>query len=340
MHPFVEQGFLAQTLAGKTGITLPFCLPGGAHVQVMDEGIIRFEPREPELRQLDLVISCGVHGNETAPVELVDRLITRILDGELRVRNRVLFVMGNVEALCAGERFIEEDMNRLFCRAPENDDGHERRRATMLEMHLLRFFGRSVADTVARYHYDLHTAIHGSLIEKFAIYPLQRAGRPFQAVEMARLAQAGVEAFLLQSTTSTTFSYFSTRYCDATAFTIELGSAKPFGQNGGTDLSKMEGYLAGLIEGELPQPELTGENYAAQVGSPVFRVSREVIKHSANFRLMIDGKTDNFTPLPQGMLLAEDCAGPVVVTEAGARIIFPNPDVAVGQRAGLIIVPA
>ncbi|WP_051278833.1 succinylglutamate desuccinylase [Chitinilyticum aquatile] len=340
MHPFTEHGFLAQTLAGKTAIALPFTLPGGTQVQVMDEGIIRFEPSDAGSRQLDLVVSCGVHGNETAPVELVDRLIGRILAGELKVRNRILFVLGNVAALRQGSRFVEEDMNRLFCRSTDNDDGPERRRATMLEMHLLRFFGRSVADAKPRYHYDLHTAIHGSLIEKFAIYPLPRQGRQFSVPEMARLHLAGVEAILLQSTTSTTFSFFSSRYCDATAFTVELGSARPFGQNSGVDLSKMESYLAALVSEGLPECQQTGEGYAAQVGCPVFRVSREIIKHSDAFRLLIDGKTDNFTPLPQGMLLAEDVKGPVVVTEDSARIIFPNPDVVPGQRAGLIIVPA
>ncbi|MBE9608695.1 succinylglutamate desuccinylase [Chitinilyticum piscinae] len=334
------RSFLAETLAGNTAISLPFPLPGGASGQVMDEGIIRFDPQDGAGRELDLVVSCGVHGNETAPVELVERLIARIFSGELKLRNRVMFVFGNVEALRRGTRFVEEDMNRLFCRAPENDDNTERRRATMLEMHLLRFFGRAVADQKPRYHYDLHTAIHGSLIEKFAIYPLPRQGRQFSVQEMARLHHAGVEAILLQSTTSTTFSFFSNRYCDATSFTVELGSARPFGQNDSVDLGKMEAYLTQLIGEGLPQHPLHGESYAAQVGCPVFRVSREIIKHSREFRLLIDGKTDNFTPLPQGMLLAEDGEHQTVVTEASARIIFPNPDVVPGQRAGLIIVPA
>ncbi|AOX99237.1 succinylglutamate desuccinylase [Jeongeupia sp. USM3] len=323
--------FLAETLAGRTAIALPYCQANGTHVQVLDEGVIRFEPREPEHRVFDVVISCGVHGNETAPVELVDTLISALLSGELRPRARVLFIIGNIEALRRGERFVERDMNRQFCRVPDAGDDAEARRAAMLEMQLGRFFSQG-GGAVPRLHYDLHTAIHGSLIEKFAICPLPAQGCDFDQVEIARLGLAGISAVLLQSAAAPTFTLFSSRYCGASAFTVELGRAMPFGQNRGVDLSRLDAYLRGLIEGALPEPPAGGVT--------VYRVSREVIKHSDAFRLLIDAETDNFTPLPQGMLLAEDGETRWIVDEAGALIVFPNPDVAVGQRAGLIVVPA
>ncbi|BCL75394.1 succinylglutamate desuccinylase [Jeongeupia sp. HS-3] len=325
--------FLAETLAGRTAIALPYCQANGTHVQVLDEGVIRFEPRDPASRVLDLVISCGVHGNETAPVELVDRLISALLGGELRPRARVLFVFGNIEALRRGERFVEQDMNRQFCRVPDVGDGPEARRAAMLEMQLARFFAQGGGEPVPRLHYDLHTAIHGSLIEKFAIYPLPAPGRSFDAVEIERLGLAGVSAVLLQSAAAPTFSLFSSRYCNASAFTVELGRAMPFGQNQSVDLTRLAAYLRGLIEGELPKP-VTRDAVA------VYRVSRELIKRSDAFRLLIDGETDNFTPLPQGMPIAEDGDIRWVVDEENALIVFPNPDVSIGQRAGLIVVPA
>ncbi|WP_410498751.1 succinylglutamate desuccinylase [Chitinibacter sp. S2-10] len=324
--------FLQKTLAGDTCLALPYCLPHGTHVQVLDEGVICFEPRDAACSVLDLVISCGIHGNETAPVELVEQLIERILAQQLRVKARVLFIFGNVAALRAGTRFVEEDMNRLFNRSPEVEDGIEKRRAIMLEMHVGRFFDD--ADKRPRFHYDLHTAIHGSLIEKFAIYPLPKAGNHFSPTEIARLSIAGVDTVLLQSTKSSTFSYSSHVNCDAHAFTIELGSARPFGQNQGIDLSKMDAYLSALIQGDLPQPELVPPQVK------IFRVSREIPKTSHDFKFAIDGKTDNFTPLAKGMTLAEDAGVPFVITEDDARIIFPNPDVPPGQRAGLVIVPA
>lgn len=330
----MNPSFLEQTLAGKTCIALPYCLPNGTHVQVMDEGVIRFEPRDPSDRQLDIVLSCGIHGNETAPVEMLNHIVSQILDSQLRVRARVLCVFGNVEAMRQGVRCVEQDMNRLFCRMPEVEDGLEARRAAMLEMHLMRFFSRSMQDGKPRLHYDLHTAIHGSLIEKFAIYPLPPHGRDFDPLQVSRLACAGVDAVLLQSTTSTTFSFFSSQHCGAAALTVELGRAMPFGQNEGLDLSKMQAYLEGLISGELPACDAVPE----QIG--LFRVSREIVKQSDAFVLCIDPKTDNFTPLPVGTLLAEDGDIRHVVTEEQARLIFPNPHIEIGQRAALVIVPA
>lgn len=328
-----QGSFLAQTLAGKTTLGLPFYLPHGANVQIMDEGVIRFGPRDPQSSPLHLVISCGVHGNETAPVELVERLIAALLSGELKPRARVMFVLGNVAALRAGTRFVQQDMNRLFCRIPEASDDDESRRATMLEMHLMRFFSRAIQDDKPRLHYDLHTAIHGSQIEKFAIYPRPNEGQNFQPAAVARLARGGVSAVLLQTSTAPTFSYFSSRHCGATAFTVELGRAAPFGQNAALDLSQMEAHLRALIGGEVPMDD------SAPASMQVFRVSREIIKRSEAFELFIDAKTDNFTPLIQGQPLARDGDQTWTVDEAGARIIFPNPDVAVGQRAGLVIVP-
>ncbi|MEN9659042.1 MAG: succinylglutamate desuccinylase [Pseudomonadota bacterium] len=330
----MNPSFLVQTLAGKTAIALPYCLPNGTHVQVMDEGIIRFEPKDPRDRQLDVVLSCGIHGNETAPIELLDHLVSQILNGELRVRARVLCIFGNVGAMRQGVRCIEQDMNRLFCRMPEVEDGQEARRAAMLEMQLMRFFSRSIQDGKPRLHYDLHTALHGSLIEKFAIYPLPPHGRNFEPLQVARLAVAGVDAVLMQTTPSTTFSFFSSQYCGAAAFTIELGRAMPFGQNTALDLSKIQSYLENMISGELPECEVVPAHIR------LFKVSREIIKQSDAFALSIDAYLDNFAPLPLGTLLAEEGGIQYVVDEVDARLIFPNPDVRIGQRAALVIIPA
>ena len=50
--------------------------------------------------------------------------------------------------------------------------------------------------------------------------------------------------------------------------------------------------------------------------------------------------TENFSPLAKGYLLAEDVAKTRwVIEEEGARIIFPNPKVKNGLRAGILIVP-
>jgi len=76
-------------------------------------------------------------------------------------------------------------------------------------------------------------------------------------------------------------------------------------------------------------------------GLQLFSVAREIIKHSDAFHLHLPVDIENFTELEKGYVLAEDLADSRwVIEEEGARIIFPNPKVKNGLRAGILIVPA
>jgi len=229
-----------------------------------------------------------------------------------------------------GARYIERDVNRLFNGRHAAVSGNEALRACELERLATTFFSLPQR---TRLHYDLHTAIRGSRIEQFALYPWKQ-GREHSRQELVRLQAAGMRAVLLQNKPSITFSGFTYEQLDAEAFTLELGKARPFGHNAEVDLSCLEASLRHLIEGvetdlEQPLDELA-----------LFSVSREIIKHTDAFRLHLDDDIENFTELAPGYLLAEDGREQRwVVEEQGARIIFPNPKVANGLRAGILIVP-
>ena len=49
---------------------------------------------------------------------------------------------------------------------------------------------------------------------------------------------------------------------------------------------------------------------------------------------------ENFTALPDGMLIAEDGATRHIARGGKERILFPNPRVSIGLRAGIVIAPA
>lgn len=144
-----------------------------------------------------------------------------------------------------------------------------------------------------------------------------------------------MQAVLLQSKPSITFTAFTYETLGAEAFTLELGKARPFGQNGEIKLGKLEARLRAIIEGNEPaEDEGIG-------GLQLFSVAREIIKHSDSFHLHLPADIENFSELSRGYLLAEDLAETRwVVEEEGARIIFPNPKVKNGLRAGMLIVPA
>ena len=121
---------------------------------------------------------------------------------------------------------------------------------------------------------------------------------------------------------------------EAEAFTLELGKARPFGQNEEVNLDKLEERLISIIENTEPEGE------GSLDGLQLFSVSREIIKHSDSFHLHLPADIENFSELSKGYLLAEDLAETRwVVEEEGARIIFPNPKVKNGLRLASIITP-
>ncbi|CAM3585081.1 succinylglutamate desuccinylase [Pseudomonas wadenswilerensis] len=322
---------LELTLAGREPAEKTQLTVDGVRMRWLGEGALEVRPPEARDNGQDLLLSAGIHGNETAPIELLDRLLHDIARGDLKPRARILFLFGNPEAIRRGERYIEQDVNRLFNGRHDQSSGAEALRACELERLAATFF--SVPERT-RLHYDLHTAIRGSKIEQFALYPYKE-GRQHSRRELARLSAAGMEAVLLQSKVSITFTAYTYEQLEAEAFTLELGKARPFGENGQVNVERLETRLKQIIEGTEP------EEPQALDGLQLFSVAREIIKHSEHFRLNLPADIENFSELEPGYLLAEDIADTRwIVEEQGARIIFPNPKVKNGLRAGILIVPA
>lgn len=323
---------LELTLAGhepaeKTQLTVE-----GVRMRWMSEGALEVRPPAARDNGMDLLLSAGIHGNETAPIELLDQLIRDIARGDLKPRARILFLFGNPVAMRRGERYIEQDVNRLFNGRHEQTSGFEALRACELERLAASFF--SLPDRY-RLHYDLHTAIRGSKIEQFALYPWKE-GRQRSRLELARLQAAGMEAVLLQNKASIVFSSYTYDKLGAESFTLELGKARPFGENQQVNLQLLEKRLKHMIEGTEPAFDDQPLN-----GLQLFSVAREIIKHSDAFKLNLPADIENFSELDQGFLLANDLADTRwVVEEQGARIIFSNPKVKNGLRAGILIVPS
>jgi len=322
---------LELTLAGREPAEKTQLTVDGVRMRWLSEGALEVRPPEARDNGLDLLLSAGIHGNETAPIELLDRLLHDIARGDLKPRARILFLFGNPEAMRRGERFVEQDVNRLFNGRHELSSGSEALRACELERLAASFFNLPGRE---RLHYDLHTAIRGSKIEQFALYPY-KDGRAHSRRQLARLRAAGMSAVLLQNKPSIVFSSYTYDKLGAESFTLELGKARPFGQNQGVDVSRLELRLKQIIEGCEPATD------EALDGLQLFSVAREIIKHSDGFLMHLPADIENFSELPKGYLLAEDLANSRwVVEEQGARIIFPNPKVKNGLRAGILVVPS
>jgi len=313
-------------------------LPDGTRISRKGTGVLWFTPPAGRANpnQEALIVSTGIHGNETAPIEVLNGLVSELLAGEWTLGCPLLLILGNPPAMVAGERFMDVNLNRLFNgahRESQYDGLPEARRARFLE-EMCRQFAMA-HHGLALSHYDLHTAIRPSKRERFALYPYSEGRSVPPADQCAFLLEAEVETLLLQHKESTVFSAFSASFLGAESFTIELGKVRPFGHN---DLRRFRGIEQALrrrFRG-LPAPE---------AGPPfdhltVFEVVHEILNTGPSFQFHVPDDVANFTEYQSGTVIWEDEKTRYQVGTAPEAIVFPNPAVPVGQRVGLLVRPA
>ncbi|PRY63537.1 succinylglutamate desuccinylase [Vreelandella songnenensis] len=296
--------------------------------QLHAPGIIELLPDTPTSDAHACIFSAAIHGNETAPVELLGSWLSALEAGVASLGAPVLVILGNIPALRAQRRFIDINLNRLFQRGLA-EQGAEPERARELMAAVDRFF---VAHTeLPKLHYDLHTAIRGSLYPRFVVEPF--ADTAITTMQWAWLAAADMQAVLHQHQTSWTFSHYSKHYHQAQAFTFELGRVAPFGQNDMAALAPMLALLKALGEGGKPARQAPGS-------MTFFQVQHELMRQAEDFSLCFAADTPNFSRFEPGTRLACDSvAGDFIVGDTPLHVVFPNADVAIGARAALLVSP-
>lgn len=306
--------------------------------QLLD-GVLSFEPfesKEPKdinskTQSPPLVLSCGIHGNETAPIEIVDDLLKDLSLGNLTLKRPLLIIFGHIKAMLNQTRFIDFNLNRLF-------SGFHERFPEAIESSRAKELEDVVADFFHRYgkglHLDLHTAIRPSHLKRFAIYPTHENSMPLDS-EIEFLKAMGIEGLLLSNESAATFSAFSARECQSQAFTLELGKVEPFGKNIRADFLAAHQTLENLIEAKA---DLITES-SKKKELKVFRVVHEMIRENEDYIFHVPEDYANFTPLKEGTPLETTSSGTLNAKE-GQAVVFPNSQVKVGQRSGLVIEEA
>lgn len=290
-------------------------------------GVLLLEPLHGYRK--NVVLSAGIHGNETAPIELLAALVSDLLHGKRRLKVRLLVIFGNPSAMVNGERYNQIDLNRLFSRHHEHfPKCLETERAAQLEALVTEFFNQSKTDH--RLHFDLHTAIRESHHQRFGLLPHKDKGI-YNRSMLDWLHHAGIEALVINQAPSGTFTYFTSQYCQADSCTLELGKARPFGQN---DLNQFALISQGLIL------LISGVNLLPDAAEPmkVYRVTQELKKISDQFCLNFPESIKNFTRFSAGDILARDGEISYQVQQPEEWILFPNASVRPGLRAGLMLV--
>lgn len=288
------------------------------------DGIITIR-RENEQRPA-VLLSVGVHGDETGPIELVAYLLDALAQTPNELKVDLMLCVGNIGAIRQAKRFIDADLNRMFRAERGTLAGTaEAARADDMIAATSAFFATAGKE---RWHLDLHTAIRPSVYPTFAIVPDLIADDAKEQL-IGWMGEAAIGAIIMNPSSAGTYSYYSAEHHAAAGTTVELGRIGTLGQN---DLSQFEDAriaLNRLLRGTAPA--------AAAQASHVYKVAQNIIKLSDNFTMSFGKETQNFTPLKKGDEIARDGDTVYTVQHDEELVVFPNPDVRIGLRAGMMV---
>jgi succinylglutamate desuccinylase len=300
----------------------------GFTVGLPAKGVLTVKSAAPDGERPGVLLSVGVHGDETGPIEMVAHLVDALSRAPHALAVDLMLCVGSIDAIAVGKRFIDADLNRMF-RLDRGDlaGTFEAGRADALIAATRDFFDGAGPQ---RWHLDLHTAIRASRYPKFAIVPeLIEEGARNRLIEW--LGQGGIEAVIMNPKSAGTYSYWTAEQHGAAASTVELGRIGTLGQNDLSQFAAMSAALHALLRGE-PAP--------AGTMPLVFNTAQSITKLSDAFRMSFGRDTENFTPLQRGQTIATDGDTVYTVQHDEELVVFPNPDVRVGLRAGIMVVKA
>jgi len=302
----------------------------GYSVRAPARGILQISAPAQRGRRLSVLLSVGIHGDETAPIEMLAHLLAEIARTPHALAVDLMVVVGNLDAIAQGRRFLDVDMNRLFSvdrKASQEAEVREAIRADLIMRASTAFFS---GPATGKWHLDLHTAIRRSHYPTFAIIPEAITASGKQAMA-AWLGGAGIGAVILNPKPASTYSAYTASQFGAISCTAELGQVGVLGKNDTAQFADTQAAIDTLLRSGTTQPFRPHPPH-------VFQVAQEIVKHSDAFRMAFDGATQNFTVLASGAVIAQDGETTYRVGPVEEYVVFPNPNVHVGQRAGLMVV--
>ncbi|MBW3694930.1 succinylglutamate desuccinylase [Vibrio sp. T187] len=300
-------------------------LSNGVQLTVHQRGVLEVVPANYTEKSKNVIFSCGIHGDETSPMELVDKLIEDIETGFQKVEARCLFIIAHPEATIAHTRFLDENLNRLFDDKPR-ESNREVVIADQLKTIVTDFYKETAAET--RWHLDLHCAIRLSKHYSFAVSPKVR--HAVRSKELIEFINSGhVEAVLLSNSPTSTFSWYSAEHFGAQALTMELGQVARIGDNQLDKLTAFDLAMRNLVAEAKPEH--------LPKKSIIYRVSRTIVRLHDDFDFMFADNVENFTSFKHGEVFGHDGDKPLMAKNENEAVVFPNRHVAIGQRAALMV---
>lgn len=272
-----------------------------------------------------VILSCGIHGDEIGPIQLIQAIHQLLLTGHLQTQRPLLLIFGNPKAIRHNKRYIDFNLNRLF--GPTSHSGAETLRAADLMTACSRF-QHQVGNVAC--HLDLHSTIKPSRIERFALRPISNRCTSIQWD--THLVNTGFGGVVQQSHKTQTFAQFTSDSLGCDSFTLECGSHS---QPDITQLEALKNWILTLL---ADSNFLTQQALHTTMNSSFkhFVVKEDIIKTTNQFKFLIDERAPNFTLLPIGTDVYKDKYGLIKLPEE-RYTLFLNSKVEISQRAGLLL---
>ncbi len=327
VKPLFRQSFLYDALMPEEDIhSGQVQLTSGVVVHILGRGVVEVIPAKVTAETKHILLSAGIHGDETAPMELLDNVLADILNESVPVMEHCLFVLCHPEAVARHVRYLDENLNRLFDER-DREETRETRIAMTLKAIVQGFFEST--ETSQRWHLDMHTAIRRSHHTTFAVSPKVKKPVTRSRELISFLQKGAVEAVLLANAPANTFSWFSAEYFDAQALTVELGQVAPLGENDHTQLLPFESALKALIAGQLDELD--------EKPMVTYRVTQTIKRINEDFGFNFSDDIENFTEFEHGQVLGHDGEKLLFAKSDNEAIVFPNDNVTIGHRAALMV---
>lgn len=286
-------------------------------------GVLQIEPHA-DTGLCGVIISVGVHGDETVPIRLLDTWLAQTAQSTWKIQRPMLVLLGNPGAVIAGKRFVTHNMNRLFSSASVNDSSAECQRAAVL-MNTARDFAKQHPEGL---HFDMHSTIKPSDQDRFAVVPVDCEAIDLSQMQ-AWLRHFAVDAWVQNISPAAAFSSFTARlgYCSAT---LEMGQVSSLDE-------PIDRFLPLLAELDRLA---TGPAVEIDHHITGFQVIDEIIRPEGDFELCLEDFVKgfvNFRQWRQGTLIARSEDREWRVQQDGDALLFLNADVPPGHRVALVI---
>lgn len=284
----------------------------------------------------------GIHGNEKSGVKALEYLIKmleveHITNESFQFVGRLVAMRGNLQALQAGQRYINRDLNRMF-RSDLLGTVLTRSVRTGEEKELVEiidFIKNTIADYQSDeiYVLDLHTTTAAGGI--FTI-----VNDSPEALEIGLGLKAPVVEGFLEGVKGTILHYLNANnlHKNCTALCFEAGQHEdPLSVN--RSIAAAVNFLSsvGAVNKTHIEPRHHRILNADAVGHP--KHCRLIYTHelTAGDRFKMEPGFRNFDVITEGQLLATDIHGPIYSPSHG-RILMPHYQ-ALGEDGFFIVVP-